>query len=148
MKLSMQNFFHLFGAAKRNQKNASPINFSPEKIRQVTIQMNDFMDDSLPYLQTKYSVRNLASDLNIAPHHLSMLLNREMGINFNDYLNRYRITYCKQLMRKGEADNLNLKGLSALCGFNNRNTFTTAFKKFTGHTPSDFARHFKELQEA
>ena len=62
----MQNFFQLFGAAKKNQRNVSPINFSPEKIRQVTDQMNEFMDQNLPYLQTGYSVRNLASDLKIA----------------------------------------------------------------------------------
>jgi AraC-like DNA-binding protein len=33
-----------------------------------------------------------------------------------------------------------------MCGFNNRNTFTVAFKKFTGNTPSDYVKQYQLIQ--
>ena len=34
----------------------------------------------------------------------------------------------------------NLEQLSKKCGFNNRSSFTTAFKKFTGQKPFDYIK--------
>ena len=99
----------------------------------------DVLSNHLPDAE---HVKSLADELNIRQYQLSAFLNHELGVNFNDYLNEQRIRYCQQLIHEGDAYNLNLKGLASKCGFHNRNTFSTAFKKFTGYTPSSYTKRY------
>jgi YesN/AraC family two-component response regulator len=93
-----------------------------------------------PYLIAGLSIRHLAKTLQIPAYQLSAFINQQFGMNFNDYINRLRIIYCVELIQMGSADGLNLRGLAESCGFNNRNTLTVAFRKFTGVNPSVFVR--------
>ena len=147
MKIRLQSFLRLFQAQPKKAKNGHSVNWSQDKVRNTIRQMDEFMELKQPYLQSGYNIKRLADELKIPSYQLSALLNRQVGSNFNDYLNRYRVKYCKGLIHEGSVSNLNLKGLSAKCGFSNRNTFTTAFKKFTGRTPSDYARNHSTIQE-
>jgi len=142
MKLHFNSFLSFFRQPKLKSKNGHSINFSPDKIRLMT----EFMEGKQPFLQIGYSIRSLANELNVPSYQLSAFLNRQLGVNFNDYLNRFRVRYSQELIQEGVAHSLNLKGLSKKCGFNNRNSFTTAFKKFTGHTPSDYVKNYQLYQ--
>ena len=144
MKIHLNSFLSFFRQPKQKSKNGHSINFTPDKIRQMT----SFMEEKQPFLHIGYSIRSLATELNVPSYQLSAFLNRELGVNFNDYLNRFRVQYSQGLIREGLAHSLNLKGLSKKCGFNNRNSFTTAFKKFTGHTPSDYVKNYHLYQTA
>ncbi len=118
-------------------------NYSQEKINQILRELENYMQVHQPYLNIGYNIKSLAEELGMPGYQLSAFLNRQMGVNFNDYLNQYRIEYCKELIHNGTAEGLNLKGLATNCGFHNRNTFTLAFKKFTGYTPSLYLKDFK-----
>jgi AraC-like DNA-binding protein len=103
------------------------------------------MEDEKPFLRFGYSIGDLAKDLKIPSWQLSAFLNREMGINFNAFLNHYRVWHCEELIQKGLTGNEGLEILALQCGFSNRNTLTTAFKKFTGFTPSRYQRGWARL---
>ena len=79
--------------------------------------------------------------MDIQTYLLSAYINRQMGVRFNDFLNRHRINSCREYINRGMASDITLEALSEMCGFNNRNTFITAFKKFTGVTPSEYIRN-------
>jgi AraC-like DNA-binding protein len=96
-----------------------------------------------PYLQPGYSLRAMARALARPLYQVSAFINHEYGMNFNNLINRQRIEHALQLMDNGEADQLNFSGLASECGFNNRNSFTSAFKKFAGRTPSGYFRSRK-----
>lgn len=96
-----------------------------------------------PYLQPGYSLRAMARALSRPLYQVSAFINHEYGMNFNNLINRQRIEHALQLMDTGEADQLNFSGLASECGFNNRNSFTSAFKKFAGKTPSGYFRSRK-----
>ena len=145
----MRNFIHRFFRymlKPGKSKKSPPMLLSNQKAALLLQQMEDLMQQRRPFLQSGYSIQSLAVELGIPSYQVSSLINRKMGINFNDYLNRYRVQYCQELIRKGAAGNLNLKGLANNCGFHNRNTFTNAFKKFTGQTPSYYARNYRQTQ--
>lgn len=139
----------LFGKKEKRKPEAVKVkslvagNFSQEKIAQILKELEEHMQIHQPYLATGYNIKSLAQELGMPGYQLSAFLNRQMGVNFNDYLNQYRIDYCKDLIHNGTAGSLNLKGLATKCGFHNRNTFTLAFKKFTGYTPSIYLKQFK-----
>jgi YesN/AraC family two-component response regulator len=93
-----------------------------------------------PFLQQKYSLRNLARDVNIPPHYLSAFINHYHKMHFNDFINRYRVAHSKEMIMNGECKHKTLEAISFESGFSNRNTFTSAFKKETGQSPSQFLR--------
>ena len=102
--------------------------------------LEELMDRQKPFLKPGYCIRDLANEMEVPSYQLSAFLNQGMGMHFNDYINNSRIRYCEQLMKDQLANKPHVKNLAQLCGFNNRNSFTTAFKKFTGRTPSDYVR--------
>ena len=64
-------------------------------------------------------------------------------MNFNDFINEYRILFCIDKLFKKEWKYKKLEAIAEDAGFNNRNTFTTAFKKATGLNPSEFLKYVK-----
>jgi YesN/AraC family two-component response regulator len=103
------------------------------------------MDTHRPFLQPRYTIQALARELNTPSYQLSEFFNKEMGCNFNNYINRLRVRYCQELICQGTVDRLNLYGLAFQCGFHNRNSFREAFKKFAGCTPSLYLRRLQPL---
>jgi AraC-like DNA-binding protein len=99
-----------------------------------------FLQRSKAYLQHSYSLQEMATSLSMPLYQLSALINQEYGTNFNELINKYRIEYAISIMKEGKFPNLNINGLAAECGFNNRNSFTIAFKRVTGYTPSEYFR--------
>jgi AraC-like DNA-binding protein len=103
--------------------------------------LNTYMIEQKPFLKPHYKLKDLSNDLQMPLHQLSAFLNKRLGMHFTDYLNQFRIKYCEELIKNEQPGKLNLKELVPKCGFHNRNTFTTAFKKFTGKTPADYIRN-------
>ena len=101
-----------------------------------------FLQRTQPFLQHSYSLQQLATSLSFPLYQLSALINQEYRTNFNDLINKYRIEHALRIIKEGKNANLNINGLADRCGFNNRNSFTNAFKKFTGLTPSEY---FKDV---
>ena len=107
----------------------------------IRARMNNYMLQQKPFLKPHYKLKDLAEDLQMPLHQLSAFLNKRLGMHFTDYLNQFRIKYCEDLIKNERSGRINMKDLVAKCGFHNRNTFTTAFKKFTGKTPSEYVRN-------
>ena len=107
-------------------------------IQRLTSQLDALMQEKKPFLDPHYSLRTLADTIGVPLYKLSAFLNQTTGTNFSDYLNQWRIRYCLDLIREKKIAHLNLGGIAMKCGFNNRNTFSTAFKKITGISPSAY----------
>ena len=90
------------------------------------------------------NLKDVANAINIPRHHLSIIINTEYRVNFNDFINRYRVDYLKEKMLTPESQQLTLDGLAKEAGFSSRATFFRAFTKFTGQTPSDYLKKFSK----
>jgi AraC-like DNA-binding protein len=64
-------------------------------------------------------------------------------MNFNDFINEYRIIFSIDKLLKKEWMYKKLETIANESGFNNRNTFISAFKKVTGVKPSEFLKDIK-----
>ena len=102
--------------------------------------IDNLMAEKKVFLQQGYALKDLSEDLAIPAYRLSAYLNRGTGMNFNDFLNNYRIGYCIDLLEDARYKSLTLEALAEECGFTNRNTFRIAFKKAVGQTPSKYVR--------
>ena len=121
---------------KRTVYESSEVNQADHFLHRLDI----FMMDKKPFLQGRYTLRQLSDDLNIPAYQLSAIINMRKGMNFSDYLNNLRIRHCEQIIQTVGGRKINIRQLSINCGFQSRNTFTLAFKKFTGMTPSEYVR--------
>jgi AraC-like DNA-binding protein len=117
-----------------------PYFLTTERVESIAVLLTEFMDRQRPFLRLGFCIRDLADEIGIPAYQLSAYLNQCLGMNFNEYFNWFRIRHCQELMQNGLVHRLNLSGLAYKCGFSNRNTLTTAFKKFTGVTPSDYGK--------
>jgi len=102
--------------------------------------LNDFLLTKEPFLQHRYSLKQMAEDIGVPLHHLSAFINQRYGMHFNDFINRYRVERCIKKIIGEEWRYKKLGVIGGESGFNNRSTFITAFKKVTGLKPSSFLR--------
>jgi YesN/AraC family two-component response regulator len=65
-------------------------------------------------------------------------------MNFNEYINSYRINYLLEKLKENQdLQKFTLEALGQMVGFSNRYTFLNAFKKVTGETPSSYLKNRK-----
>ncbi len=98
------------------------------------------IQDKEPYLDSNLSLRSLAEQIDIHPNQLSWLLNENIGKNFNEFINHYRLETFKSIAQDPENTNLTIEGLAYDSGFNSKTVFNTYFKKVTGITPKQFLK--------
>lgn len=71
---------------------------------------------------------------------LSRVINHGYGLNFNDFINGYRIKAFQEKLKNNEHQRQTLLSLAFECGFNSKATFNRAFKKVTNCSPSEWMR--------
>lgn len=98
------------------------------------------INEHQPYLDPELSLRSLAAQIDIHPNQLSWLLNENMGKNFNEFINHYRVEAFKALSKDPQKAHLSLIGMAYESGFNSKTVFNTYFKKETGLTPKQFLK--------
>lgn len=90
------------------------------------------------FTQPQYSLTHLSKEVRLSTNILSAFFNQVLGQNFNEYINSLRVSYFLQMIESEDAHTYTLAGLAENCGFHNRNTFISAFKKIMGQTPSKY----------
>jgi AraC-like DNA-binding protein len=114
-----------------------------ERITQIAAIIKEHLETKKPFLQHGYSLKMLSDETHVPLHHLSAFINQYYKMNFNDLINAYRILTCVEKLLRKEWKHKKLEAIANECGFNNRNTFTTAFKKVTELNPSEFLMNIK-----
>lgn len=92
------------------------------------------------YEDPELSLTQLAKQLETNPSNISKVINQGFALNFNDFINRYRIDTVKEMLKQGEHKNQTLLGIAYECGFNSKATFNRAFKKITGQSPKEWLK--------
>lgn len=81
-----------------------------------------------------------AKKLEISTVYLSQLFKKEVGNNFNTYLNEYRLERAKELIDSGS---YKLTRVCEMVGFNNLQYFSKCFKKAFNMTPNEYKNRRK-----
>ncbi len=90
------------------------------------------------YTKSDITVDYLSKKLNSNIKYISKAIKEETGMNFNSFINTFRIEEAKKLLRDKISSTWSLDAVAEQSGFNNTTSFFQAFKKNTGLTPSAF----------
>ncbi|MFK7808943.1 MAG: helix-turn-helix domain-containing protein [Saprospiraceae bacterium] len=117
----------------KTSKSATQPNAEDElKIEKV----KSIMTNQLLFKRTDLKLKDVASHTGISQHELSRIINANLTLNFNDFVNQYRIEEAKKML--DEDHNYTIEGISQEVGFKSKSAFYNAFKKFVGVSPSQF----------
>ncbi len=107
--------------------------------------VEDTLLEQKSFLKQGFSLKDLSIETGINLPTLSALINKEYGMNFNDFINKYRVDYFKYLLSLPKYMQWTLEATAMKAGFNSRTTFIRAFTKFTDCSPSDYLKTIREL---
>ncbi len=118
--------------------------FTEEQLQEWKIRVEQLILGESLYKSPELTLSIVAKKLNTNPSFLSKVINNGFGINFNDFINRYRVQEVKNLLSDPDNANITIMSLAYDAGFNSKATFNRAFKKFTGKNPRDFSVNFAD----
>lgn len=120
-------------------KKSEPIldNISDWKIK-----LDAYMLESRAYENPELTIYDLSLPLDIHVKKLSQLINQGYNMNFNDYINQYRVQAVIKQMEAGNHSMQTLLSLAFECGFNSKSTFNRSFKRWTSTSPNDYIKKF------
>ena len=132
----------VFGANEpgASQQKYSKSGLGQEQAEQYLQKTLVLMAFEKPYLDSNLTLKTLADQLSISPNHLSQILNDRRNQSFFDFVNSFRVEEAKQLLKDPQKDRLTILAIAYEAGFASKSSFNTAFKKFTGITPSQFKK--------
>jgi AraC-like DNA-binding protein len=81
---------------------------------------------------------DVAKIMNSTPKNISRIVNNGFDLNFNDFVNGYRIQDVIERVKASETDYKTLLGIALDAGFNSKSTFNRAFKKHINKTPKAY----------
>ena len=108
-----------------------------KEVEDLGLLLSKYMVKNEPYKEFELSLDDLAKAINLTSRKLSYVINSNFNLNFFEFVNGYRIEEAKRLLKN---ENLSIKEVMYDCGFSNKSTFNSFFKKLTGLTPSEFRK--------
>ena len=130
---------------EENPENTTSQGLAPEKVKAYLEALRNYMVKEKPFLEPKISIAELSHRTHIPVNQLSKIINEQLGMNFFDFINSYRVEEFKQLAHDSRFEHFTLLGLAFEAGFNSKSTFNAIFKKFTQQTPSEYVRELRSF---
>lgn len=92
------------------------------------------------YRDSALRLRDLAENVGLPEYVVSQLINAGFKMNFFDLVNGYRIREAQDLLGLRSRENSSIIEIAFEAGFNSKSAFNSAFKRYTGKTPSQFRK--------
>jgi len=94
-----------------------------------------YFKEEEPFLNPQLSLKFVADVLGVNTNKISYLINKAFNLNFNDFVNSYRLEHFKTIALVSSNSHLTILGLAYDSGFNSKSVFNTYFKKIENVTP-------------
>jgi len=93
------------------------------------------MENHQFYLNEELTLHSFAKEINMSSRLISSCINNNMGHNFNEWVNNYRVKKALEMIKSDQKNTLSIEGIGSDSGFKSRSAMYAAFKKKLGHSP-------------
>ncbi len=137
--LSFITFKHLDVISSFYQKKRyEQSQIDPEKESDFYTKIIEMIEGNKKYLNPDYKISDLAEELAINSKYISQVINKNLGDNFTQLLNKYRVDEVKKKLKDPAYNNLTISAIAEECGFKSKSTFTRVFRHHTGMLPKEY----------
>lgn len=112
------------------------------KSKEIFRELEFYLLQKKPFLNPDLKIKMVASELKVTTHSLSQSVNENCNLNFQQFINSYRIEEAKKILSSANNKKNTISSIAYDCGFNSISAFNTAFKKIVKQTPSQFRDRF------
>ena len=126
---------------KNNFNNSVDLSEKPAEIPDLAIlkeKIEKLMEVDKIYKNPTLTLSDVCKLLNTHSKKASQIINQGFDVNFNDFVNEYRIREVINKIDNGEHNLQTLLGIALDCGFNSKSTFNRAFKRYTSLNPKTY----------
>ena len=112
-----------------------------ETLSRIFVRMEDYFKQQNPYLESNLSIDMVARHLYTNKVYVSKAVKRFSGLNFCQYVNRYRVHHAMETYRLNPG--LRMNELAQMSGFNSVTSFNISFRAFMDEAPGSWSRKFR-----
>lgn len=124
---------------KDNNIPESKIILCDERVLEIATKIESYLNNNKEFQRNPDAkAKILATNIDVKYSEFSYVLKTYFGLTFNNYINSLRIEEAKELIKNNDKTNYTIDTIGILVGFNTKNSFYLAFKKFTDTTPSKY----------
>ena len=145
MKINFKKLRSLFTPAEQYE-TTTPVQPDREELSRENNLIDEYMRESKPFLHNRYSIFQLSEETGVPLPILMAIIHRQRHMDFNEFVDSYRIGYCKQLLDHVPLHTLDIFDLTIICGFTDEKQFCAAFKKVTHIQVSKYIRRLCKEQ--
>jgi AraC-like DNA-binding protein len=121
--------------------NSSTLNLQNSKLKDEFLRL--FEDDKV-FTNCDLRIIDLSEMLATNRTYISKLINEEFNMNFNEFVNNYRVETAKKYLSSPDFAMFKLEIIAEKSGFNSFSSFARVFKNITGTTPGNFRKNPKD----
>ncbi len=110
----------------------------PREYSAVTQKLSAAIRGHQLYRNPQLSLADLSKFVNISERAISNAINQELGKNFFQFINEYRVEEVKERLKDPKQEHLKILSLAFDAGFNSKASFHRVFKAYTGQTPQAY----------
>lgn len=142
--LGYSGIYHLGLFTKNNQTKRVAKKIIPEEENQNRrnrfVEIDETIREQKMYQDPNLSLQVLSDVFELSEGYLSQLINQNNEMNFAGYINGLRIEEAKKMLLDDRYSNYTIVAIGLEAGFNSKSAFYSAFRKYTGFSPSEFQK--------
>ncbi|MEO6176606.1 MAG: helix-turn-helix domain-containing protein [Flavobacterium circumlabens] len=123
-----------------SEEENSELAVNEEVYQEELLKLKMYMTEEKPFLNPSLTIQDVSAAIQIPVRDLSILINHKLEQHFYDFINTYRIENAMTILRDNAKSKVTVLEILYEVGFNSKSSFNTAFKKHTGHTPTDYRK--------
>ncbi len=123
------------GRALLARGDGSAMLTGPAAAKRTLVAMQDACAFITEHCDERLTLEGLAAQCGYSKYHFTRLFSEYTGISFHAYLNRQRMSRCRQLLMDGSTQ---ITEIALRAGFGSIATFNRVFREVEGMTPSQF----------
>ncbi len=107
---------------------------------ETSAQLQNLMVENQYYLDHRLTIHTFAQAVEISPRIISTCINQNLGQNFNEWVNGFRVEKARELLENDKGNLLSIEGIGQESGFKSRSALYAAFKSKLGSSPGEFRK--------